>query len=244
MARYVKHTSCPKCGSSDANAVYDDGSTYCFSCRRPSGSRVSPLVLQKEEETETISLPPDCTTSYHKNAVEWITKYITIEQALKHDVLYSSFRHQVVFPFYGENKTLLAYQARNLSATNHSKRYYTKGDVNDILPIYSYSLPSSNINQTLPKKLVLVEDCLSAIKVAEVLQGDAMACLGSGINLTKLARLKPFYDVLEVFLDPDMWHKAMALTRQASSMGFTARSIRAYRDPKEYNEQELIEILK
>lgn len=25
-------TSCPSCGSSDANAVYDDGHTYCFSC--------------------------------------------------------------------------------------------------------------------------------------------------------------------------------------------------------------------
>ena len=31
-AEFVEHTSCDKCGSSDANAVYDDGNTYCFSC--------------------------------------------------------------------------------------------------------------------------------------------------------------------------------------------------------------------
>ena len=31
-ANYVRHISCDKCGSSDANAEYDDGSTYCFSC--------------------------------------------------------------------------------------------------------------------------------------------------------------------------------------------------------------------
>src|SRR3546814_8627685 len=30
-------TSCPRpeCGSSDANAVYDDGHTFCFSCNKP-----------------------------------------------------------------------------------------------------------------------------------------------------------------------------------------------------------------
>jgi len=243
MARYIKHTSCPKCGSSDANAVYDDGSTYCFSCRRPSGSKVSPLVLQKEEETETITLPPGCSTNYHKDAVEWITKYITIEQALKHGVLYSSFKHQVIFPFYGEDKTLLAYQARNLLATNKSKRYYTKGDINDILPIYNYSVSSSNVHQTLPKKLVLVEDCLSAIKVAEAIQATALVCLGSGISLTKLARLKPFYDVLTVFLDGDMYPKAVQIMRQAQLLGFNAQVVYSELDPKELSYKDLTELL-
>ena len=30
--KFLRHTSCDKCGSSDANAVYDDGTTWCFSC--------------------------------------------------------------------------------------------------------------------------------------------------------------------------------------------------------------------
>lgn len=30
---WTRHTSCSKCGSSDANAVYSDGSAYCFSCK-------------------------------------------------------------------------------------------------------------------------------------------------------------------------------------------------------------------
>ena len=29
---FIEHTSCSSCGSSDANGVYDDGHTYCFSC--------------------------------------------------------------------------------------------------------------------------------------------------------------------------------------------------------------------
>lgn len=32
MANLVKKTSCDNCSSSDANAIYDDGSSYCFSC--------------------------------------------------------------------------------------------------------------------------------------------------------------------------------------------------------------------
>lgn len=33
MANFVKHTSCDECGSSDAKAVYDDGSSHCFACQ-------------------------------------------------------------------------------------------------------------------------------------------------------------------------------------------------------------------
>lgn len=29
---FVEHVPCPKCGSSDANSLYDDGHQYCFAC--------------------------------------------------------------------------------------------------------------------------------------------------------------------------------------------------------------------
>lgn len=38
---FVEHTACESCGSSDANAVYTDGHTYCFSCGAHSGSQGS-----------------------------------------------------------------------------------------------------------------------------------------------------------------------------------------------------------
>lgn len=39
MAKFVKHTGCEECGSSDANAVYEDGQQHCFSCNRHIGRR-------------------------------------------------------------------------------------------------------------------------------------------------------------------------------------------------------------
>jgi twinkle protein len=32
QTKFLRHESCPKCGSSDGKAVYDDGSGYCFPC--------------------------------------------------------------------------------------------------------------------------------------------------------------------------------------------------------------------
>ena len=33
MANFIKHIPCDQCDSSDANALYDDKSTYCFNCK-------------------------------------------------------------------------------------------------------------------------------------------------------------------------------------------------------------------
>lgn len=38
MGIFVRHIACEKCGSSDGNAEYDDGTTYCFSCLSYGGS--------------------------------------------------------------------------------------------------------------------------------------------------------------------------------------------------------------
>ena len=33
MSKVIKQSSCPNCGSSDANTLYEDGHWYCFSCQ-------------------------------------------------------------------------------------------------------------------------------------------------------------------------------------------------------------------
>ena len=32
MSNFIKHIPCEKCGSSDANALFDDDHTYCYGC--------------------------------------------------------------------------------------------------------------------------------------------------------------------------------------------------------------------
>ena len=37
-SKFIKHMACENCGSSDANSLYDDGHTYCFSCHTTVGA--------------------------------------------------------------------------------------------------------------------------------------------------------------------------------------------------------------
>ena len=50
----VSKGSCDECGSSDANALYDDGHTYCFSCETHKQGDESPTA-----PTQTVSLTSD-----------------------------------------------------------------------------------------------------------------------------------------------------------------------------------------
>ena len=267
MARFLKHIGCSRCGSSDANAVYEDGSQFCFSCRKPTGSKVSPYVEMhrrngmEESQMESfqekaVRLPADASTNYSASAVAWAAKYeISVTQLLQEGVVYSPSREQLIFTWHDDSNKLLAYQARNLNAVSKAKRYYTCGDVNNLLPIYPCRSGSINEPQASlinNRRLVLVEDCLSAIKVAntnlsqndeKALGADAMPLLGSGINLRKLSQLKRFYEVLDVFLDPDMWHKSLNIVKQAQMLGFQARAVQSDRDPKEHSTDELRKLL-
>jgi len=263
MARFLKHTACPVCGSSDALAHYEDGSTYCFSHGKSTKTAsISPYIADNAaHEDKPIALPSDVTQEYPPQALEWTGKYeISVGEMLRNNIFYSGARNQLIFSFVDGEGKVLAYQARNLSPLSKAKRYYTQGDINGILPIYynrvndKYSLSLPSGSQHIPdteylkrvRHLVLVEDCLSAIKTAsvEALDCDAMPCLGSGIPLRKLTQLRAFYDQIDVFLDPDMWHHSLKIVQQAQMLGFTARSIKADKDPKELTREELKELLK
>lgn len=242
MARYVKSGPCLNCGSSDAKALYDDGGSFCFSCRKPGGATITPYALAREETDDTIKLPFDFCQEFHKDAVDWVGKYgLTVADLLNSNNRcgYSAERHQLIYYWEDDKHNILAYQARNLGNVDKKKRYFTKGDIESLLPIYSY-YPRCN-------SLVLVEDCLSAIKCMSPLTGlqrDAMPLLGSGISLRKLARLRPFYDVLYVFLDPNMFKNSVSIANQAQMLGFKTHVVHTDKDPKECQYLELADLLK
>lgn len=253
MARFLKHTACPVCGSSDALGHYDDGSTYCFSHGRSTKSAsLSPYVTTLREQEEDsgqkskIIFPSDATQDYPLQALAWASKYeIGVQDFLSNQVYYSPARNQVIFRFNDGEGRVVAWQARNLNPVSKAKRYYTQGDVNNVLPIYHCRNAHSDRASGMVRRLVLVEDCLSAIKVAsvEALGADAMPLLGSSLPKSKLTALRASYDLCDVFLDPDMWPKSLLITKQAEMLGFKVRSIRADCDPKELAREQLQELL-
>ena len=66
QANFVRHERCENCGSSDANARYDDGHAFCFSCEtysppeeegeEPSGSTSPASQLQATDTSQQKTL--------------------------------------------------------------------------------------------------------------------------------------------------------------------------------------------
>lgn len=53
-ANCIRHTACESCGSSDANAEYDDGTYFCFSC-----NTYTPATRKQQERIMEVSLTKD-----------------------------------------------------------------------------------------------------------------------------------------------------------------------------------------
>jgi hypothetical protein len=122
-------------------------------------------------------------------------------------------------------------QARNLEEGAKPK-YITYGKPNEVLPIYYVRDYSRRSNC-----LVLVEDCLSAIKVARLT--DAMPCLASEVSPTKLKRLAGLYGAFLIWLDSDMYHKAQKMAQRLQLLGCKAHAVYTDLDPKCYEMKDI-----
>jgi twinkle protein len=118
-SKFVRHISCEACGSSDANSLYSDGHTYCFSCGEttfPEGTQneqrivadVTPLKANFVELTdrkisrasaEKYGIWRDGTTTYFpyfidgqhgSNKVRHPDKEFHVEGDIKHSGLFGS----------------------------------------------------------------------------------------------------------------------------------------------------------
>lgn len=233
--RYTHHEPCPACGSRDNLARYASGSAYCFGCGYSERSSVSPYVVGDKKPVEgRLVLPDDCCTQYSEEVVKWCAKYgITVPEMLKNNIFYSPGWNQLIFTFYAE-EGLVLWQARNFDEHLKKKRkYYTQGDVQKTYPIYH--------SASTARTLVLVEDCISAIKISR--KYDAMPCLSSDLSRDKLSNLRHFYDNIVVWLDGNMFDKAQKLSRAAQLLGFSSSAIWTPLDPKEYGDEDIQETI-
>ena len=234
MARFLKHTSCDQCGSSDAKGIYDDGSSFCFSCKHSSspnflGNFRTPI---RAGPPRTRILPDDLCHHFTGAAMGWLSKTgIPVETLIKHHVSYSPSRQQIIFSW--PNTDL--WQARNCSPSS-KVRYFTSGSHDNVCPIYHGAFGFS--------RCVLTEDCLSSIKIVESGSGcDAMPLLGSHLSSHKMKALNNSYDRVDVFLDEDKYADALRLSSRLRMMGLESKAYLNVLDPKLIPYEDLKEIL-
>ena len=228
MSTFIKHLPCKSCGSKDNLGEYTDH-FWCFGCgfyeektdlvslrERLAGTNYKPVYMESLAFTK--HLP--------KKAMKWLLQYrITLKEIEKHNILWCQ-----------ENETLILvhtdeyWQGRHFG--NYGIKYLSKG--RKPLTIYG----DSDI-------IILVEDVLSAIKIARLSpEYCAMPLLGSSLSTEHEETLRNKFNTIHIWLDRDKAKQGIKISRNLKQKGITSRTIITDLDPKEYKEGEIQSWLK
>lgn len=232
----LQHEECPNChipGRHKTFARYSDGHAYCFYCSHFEPKKFLSLLERAKDVPRGIKLPHDAQNELPVKCLIWLNKYeITRQDILNHGIMYSESKDFLIFPYYGDDKQLVAWQGRDFKE-NPKTKWYSQGPLEDV-----YKLCGDRSN-----KCVIVEDIVSAIKVGRTCQ--AMPIFGTNCKSRRLAALK-LLGVTELFvwLDPDASIKAFTICQEAPTYGMKSRYISTSKDPKEVLSSDIENILK
>lgn len=175
-AEFLYHEPCPKCGSSDANAVYDDGHTWCFSCEsigRVDGEEVEQKKTRKKGRAVNLL----------QGEVRGIrSRKLTDETCKKFN--YQIARHQgrtvQVAPYYDADGNMVAQKVRTAD-----KEFYWLGNNKKALPFGAQAWPRTG------RKIIVTEGEIDAMAMSQA-QGNkwpvvSIAC-GAGKTGAKVRK--------------------------------------------------------
>lgn len=250
MATFVSNGPCPKCGSKDNLATYNDGSKWCWGCHYyapPDHGKVIESLKKTLTEAPNRassefslggrgpgSVPSDLTSVIGGKAWEWINEYdVTTEELVRNNVRYSPSREQLIFQWFGEYRKLILWQSRNFSTYAKAKAS-THGNPSEVMNIvYKGCRPAGSPGDVL----VLVEDPVSALRVAR--QQDSMALLGSHISAEKLLRVRSLYKDVIFWLDHNKYRESQNLAMEAEILGLSTSVSTTVLDPKYLSDSEI-----
>ncbi len=228
MSKFIRHTSCPKCGSRDNLAEYDDH-VWCFGCKYYKLKDDIHSIRSRLQRTP--SMPSDEFTLELSNdiplkAKQWLLKYgITNQEIEQNNIAYNA-NSDILVLLHTQNY----WQGRCFG--NQSQKYLSKG----LKPLTIYGNGDT---------IVCVEDILSAIKIARLSPTYcATPLLGSSMPLETTQSLSEQFSNIIVWLDRDKAKDAIKMARNLKQRGINSEVVISPKDPKEYDKGELLTWLK
>lgn len=239
----VSQEQCPSCmklgkdKSKDNLATYSDGHKWCYSCGYYKGSNGVAKFLSNQQHTislDEVMLPEDCDIYYPQVCIDWISQYeLNQNDLLINNVMWSNATKRLIFPIYGQENNLIAWQGRDFGG--RSPKWYGRGNLKDTFNV----LGNSRV-----RSLVLVEDVISAIKVSKV--ENCMPLYGCRIGNYRFRRIQQLYGwkyPIKIWLDPDKRKESVLEARIGKLNGLDCRIIFSDKDPKELSLVEINKIL-
>ncbi len=220
-------------------------SCYCFKCG-PVGfhghgyqtledlERIRSLnTLAQKEQTHEI--PPDTILDIPPEHFTWLSMGgISADRAKSLNIGWSPRHGRIILPLYGTNGTCLYWQGRAVSKGQFPK--YTNPPVpkNDLIYwVHPDSGPTEDC--------VVTEDILSAIRVGKHISAGSI--LGTKTSNGQASQLRGYRRVT-YFLDPDLpGVEGAKKGARTLSLVTSTSTITADKDPKNYSDRELREIL-
>lgn len=232
MSQFLGHIPCPNCGSKDNLGDYDDHQ-YCFGCKYYKlkddiGSLRAKFCKRYNNDTDKGVEMIGNFAEIPRNAMKWLLSYgISQEDINEYKIKWDAKKQLLVLL-----DTAKYWQGRVFDPDSKMK-YMSSGEK----PLTIYGTGD---------KLVLVEDILSAIRIART-KDHYCGCplLGSSLSYAfenEIIR-RGFKQVL-VWLDRDKAVNALRIKRKLTSRGIDSRVIVTDKDPKEYTKGEVLEWLK
>ena len=227
MSSFIKHLPCKACGSKDNLGEYTDH-FWCFGCgfyeekqdmealrERLAGTSFKPLQWGDVRESLTF------TKHIPKQAMRWLLCYrITLKEIEEHNILWCQ-----------ENETLILVHTDNYWQGRHFGKYGMKYLSKGKKPLTIYGESDT---------IILVEDVLSAIKIARLSpEYCAMPLLGSSLSSEHEEVLRDIFKTIYVWLDRDKANQGIKMSRNLRQKGMNTKSIITDLDPKEYTEGEI-----
>lgn len=254
---------CPRKGCNKGDLTFTitrENGTFRYMCHRcnlkgirglnlspkeVSGYLDSKSVVHKDKIDVTVQLPDDFTNDIPDKGLVWLYKYgVTTADAKLYDFGYSPSMDRVILPVYDPAfdvtvpvSKVVYWQGRNLGeVTKNRPKYINVRTKRDGTFFYASACNGS-------KDLVIVEDILSAVKVAK--SGyDAMALLTSTFSKEHQVPLKyESLDKVYVWLDPDKYKRGRQITGELKLLGLDAVAVFGTKDPKEYGTEFIVKRL-
>ena len=228
MSSFIRHLPCKSCGSRDNLGEYTDH-FWCFGCgfyeektdlmslrERLAGTNYKPVYMESLAFTKHIP----------KKAMKWLLQNrINLKEIEEYNILWCQDNETLILVHTDEY-----WQGRHFG--NYGIKYLSKGKK----PLTIYG--DSDI-------IILVEDVLSAIKIARLSpEYCAMPLLGSSLSTEHEETLRNKFNTIHVWLDRDKAKQGIKISRNLKQKGITSRTIITDLDPKEYKEGEIQSWLK
>lgn len=237
MAKFLRLEQCPRCAergrdrSRNNLATYSDGGAHCFSCGYHKMGNFAAVMRHREEPhdgKEKAVLPADFTREIPAEGWRWLLQYGLPYSYWQTYCGFTEKENRLIFTV---GKPTAFSAGRALTVGDSKWKLY--GDKTGYVEV---------IGGELPKKVVLVEDIISAHKVGHVF--TAIPLFGTNVYDNVLKKLKAINCPIVLWLDNDQYvHLPKKVNRMQSLLDLPVTPLTTDKDPKGYSLKEIAEIL-